>query len=246
MIKLFRKIRHKLLSENKFSKYLIYAVGEIILVVIGILIALQINNWNTERENEKLRTFYMQSLVNDLAKDTVDINRIIRIQKADLESTQKFLKRIHNPTATIDTIIKMAKKEYDYSFIVKRDYANNTFNTIISSGNIELLDKELVDKLMDLNGLQIDQLERFYSHIDYYQNIMSDYMASFPIYSEVTKNDLVDRVIWNDINEKELIGKFTAGLGVRLFMFKNTISGHLRVKEKSIEIISFIENTFKK
>lgn len=53
MIKFFRKIRQKLLDENRFSKYLIYAIGEIVLVVIGILIALQINNWN---ENEKIKT----------------------------------------------------------------------------------------------------------------------------------------------------------------------------------------------
>ncbi|MDC6387416.1 DUF6090 family protein [Maribacter sp. PR1] len=46
MIKFFRRIRQKLLTENKFSKYLLYAIGEIILVVIGILIALSINNWN--------------------------------------------------------------------------------------------------------------------------------------------------------------------------------------------------------
>ncbi|MDH3321854.1 MAG: hypothetical protein OEM04_02630 [Flavobacteriaceae bacterium] len=50
MIKFFRKIRQQLLTENKFSKYLIYALGEIFLVVIGILIALQINNWNQERQ----------------------------------------------------------------------------------------------------------------------------------------------------------------------------------------------------
>jgi len=47
MIKFFRKIRQRLLTENKFSKYLIYAIGEIILVVIGIIIALQGNNWNS-------------------------------------------------------------------------------------------------------------------------------------------------------------------------------------------------------
>lgn len=50
MIKFFRRIRQKLLTESKFSKYLLYAIGEIILVVIGILIALQINNWNEERK----------------------------------------------------------------------------------------------------------------------------------------------------------------------------------------------------
>ncbi|NND94279.1 MAG: hypothetical protein HKN45_05395 [Flavobacteriales bacterium] len=51
MIKFFRHIRQRLLSESKFSKYLLYAIGEIILVVIGILLALQINNWNTQRLN---------------------------------------------------------------------------------------------------------------------------------------------------------------------------------------------------
>jgi hypothetical protein len=50
MIKLFRKIRQKMLSENKFRKYITYAVGEVILVVIGILIAVSINNWNQERQ----------------------------------------------------------------------------------------------------------------------------------------------------------------------------------------------------
>jgi hypothetical protein len=51
MVKFFRKIRQQLLSENKFTKYLMYAVGEIVLVVIGILIALSINHWNDQRKN---------------------------------------------------------------------------------------------------------------------------------------------------------------------------------------------------
>mgnify|MGYP001591841413 CR=1 FL=1 len=55
MIKFFRRIRQGLLSENKFSKYLLYAIGEIILVVIGILIALQINNWNEKRKNDNIK-----------------------------------------------------------------------------------------------------------------------------------------------------------------------------------------------
>ena len=59
MIKFFRKIRQRLLSENKFSKYLIYAIGEIILVVIGILIALSINNWNENKKDRKLEKEFL-------------------------------------------------------------------------------------------------------------------------------------------------------------------------------------------
>ena len=54
MIAFFRKIRQRLLSENRFTKYLLYALGEIILVVIGILIALGISNWNESKKNRDL------------------------------------------------------------------------------------------------------------------------------------------------------------------------------------------------
>ena len=69
MIKFFRKIRQKLLTENKFSKYLIYAIGEITLVVIGILIALNINNRNELRKNEQTVIFNLQEIQNDLLTD---------------------------------------------------------------------------------------------------------------------------------------------------------------------------------
>jgi hypothetical protein len=64
MIKFFRKIRQRLVAESKFSKYLLYAIGEIILVVIGILFALQINNWNSERLAQKtIRNYYERMYV---------------------------------------------------------------------------------------------------------------------------------------------------------------------------------------
>lgn len=71
MIKRFRNIRHTLLNEGKTSRYLKYAIGEIVLVVIGILIALQINNWNEDRkENLNLRAIY-SNLLFDLKADSV-------------------------------------------------------------------------------------------------------------------------------------------------------------------------------
>ena len=80
MIKLFRNIRKNLLIEDKTSKYLKYAIGEIVLVVIGILIALQINNWNQNRiENEALRGYLKNiksNIKNDL-KQASDLNFVL-------------------------------------------------------------------------------------------------------------------------------------------------------------------------
>jgi hypothetical protein len=74
MIKFLRKIRQKLFAENKFGKYIIYAIGEIALVVIGILIALSVNNNNEERKLQKLETKSLQELKRALALDLIDID----------------------------------------------------------------------------------------------------------------------------------------------------------------------------
>lgn len=74
MIKFFRNIRQSLIMENKTSKYLKYAIGEIVLVVIGILIALQINNWNQNRINKDYELKMLRELVEDLKLDTTFMN----------------------------------------------------------------------------------------------------------------------------------------------------------------------------
>jgi len=86
MIKFFRKIRQRLLAENKISKYLLYAIGEIVLVIIGILIALQINNWNEENKERLVEKQRYQNILNDLVDDEATINQMITdlIQKQDL------------------------------------------------------------------------------------------------------------------------------------------------------------------
>jgi len=65
-----------MLTENKFSKYLLYAIGEIVLVVIGILIALSINNWNNNNKDRKLEKLYISGLINDLEGDSIAIAQI--------------------------------------------------------------------------------------------------------------------------------------------------------------------------
>lgn len=92
MIKFFRTIRKDLISENKTGKYLKYAIGEIILVVIGILIALSINNWNEEIKNRAFEKEILEQIRANLIKDKLTLESIQANFENAMNSTDKVLK----------------------------------------------------------------------------------------------------------------------------------------------------------
>ncbi|TFV93633.1 hypothetical protein E4S40_15430 [Algoriphagus kandeliae] len=93
MISFFRKIRQKLLSQKRITRYLIYALGEILLVVIGILIALSINNWNEDRKNKIKERELLNELTKDLREDLV----MLEFQLSQSDSILKYLNVLKNP-----------------------------------------------------------------------------------------------------------------------------------------------------
>ena len=90
MLRFFRQIRQRLLTDNKFSKYLLYAVGEILLVVIGILIALQVNNWNTARTEENELNAYLLTISQNIQSDLP----VIQALKAQRDSVRANARKI--------------------------------------------------------------------------------------------------------------------------------------------------------
>ena len=104
MIKFFSKIRQKMLTESKFGKYLLYAIGEIILVVIGILIALGINNWNQERKNTSLRKSYLENLKVDLKKDIENLEQLNTINTSSETEGFYLAEFFDNTLLEVDTL----------------------------------------------------------------------------------------------------------------------------------------------
>jgi len=86
MIKFFRKIRQNMIKENRTSKYLLYAIGEIALVVIGILIALSINNWNENKKEEVILKSHLSTIIEILENDKAQLLTLIQSRK---ESTKQ-------------------------------------------------------------------------------------------------------------------------------------------------------------
>lgn len=132
MIKFFKKPRYDLMEKNKTGKYFKYAIGEIILVVIGILIALQINNWNESRNQSKKELLLMSNLKNDIKEDIISLERqdsiflifqtngAIGIELFNLAKTVK----------DIDSVAKLVPEGIWNELYIN----NNTYNEMINSG----------------------------------------------------------------------------------------------------------------
>ncbi len=107
-MKIFRKIREKLISGNKFSKYLMYAIGEIILVVIGILIALQINNWNQARKDDRALKEYLVKIKSHTIEDLRQLDTLIKYRTQLVDQCKKARIRVLDKTEDEDLFLFMS------------------------------------------------------------------------------------------------------------------------------------------
>lgn len=138
MIKFFRKIRQALLTENKFSKYLLYAVGEIVLVVIGILIALQLNTWKDENQAKKEELKILKSVYNEMTENLIQFDQIYFMHQKKQNSLKAIL---------FSNLNKYSLSQFDS---LGNNYLNSAtynpsfsiYNTLVSSGKIELVTKD--------------------------------------------------------------------------------------------------------
>ena len=96
MINFFRKIRKQLADDNKPLKYMRYAIGEIVLVVVGILIALSINNWNENKKTIRLEKQYLERLELDLVQDTLYFNRRLKESQEVIENHYELVHLIYD------------------------------------------------------------------------------------------------------------------------------------------------------
>ena len=114
MLKLFRRIRRKLIADGRIGQYLAYALGEIILVVIGILIALSINNWNERKQDRQRLHNVFAMLIEDIADDTLDVRQVL-----DFHDSRKdlFLKVMNDSLSRED---KMACRACDLATLYRQ------------------------------------------------------------------------------------------------------------------------------
>ncbi len=174
------------MEKNKTGKYFKYAIGEIILVVIGILIALQINNWNENRKKIAQEQYIFERL-------KVDIQTDLKVISSEMESISKSTREL---TSCINVILGNTESSLidfrtNLNSLLSLHFFNQnrtTFNNIVSSGQIEFIQ----------NKVLTDSITQYYNYnykgwdtamIDYTRNIMAPFMLNFDHMPQGNVND---------------------------------------------------------
>jgi Family of unknown function (DUF6090) len=177
MIKFFRKIRYSLLETEKTGKYFKYAIGEIILVVIGILIALSINNWNEDRKESIKETAILTELHKDFINNLMQFENVKSVHFNSLKSAEKFKMYMNhsNLIAVKDSIAK-------YYFLAFNGVSYNPSNGVVES-------------LVSSGDYQIIKNDTLRNYLISWKDVLLDY----------TEEEVVSRKLWSEKIEPFII-----------------------------------------
>lgn len=144
MIKFFRRIRQNMLNENKFSKYLLYAIGEIVLVVFGILIALSINNWQQDNYNRKLEKRYITDLTNNLKKDSTSLQNLYKEALRASNAKDSIMEYLNKQDYKLDSL--SAYFMYQWNPYKIFSPSTSTIDEMKSNGHLKIIRNEAIRK----------------------------------------------------------------------------------------------------
>ncbi len=211
MIKFFRKIREQLLIDNKTGKYLKYAIGEIVLVVIGILIALQINNWNEDRKNSVKEKQYLTSFKNDLLINITELERVIEKSEFTSKHADTVLMIYQNEIRDVplDKLIRQIMTATGFTVYTSQE---GTIQDIVGSGTLDIIKNDsirlaigswegnlkMIREWEKMEKKSVDEYDGFImSNIDLFKDdpllVLTEERKDFLFSNRVFLNHLTDR-----------------------------------------------------
>jgi len=187
MIKFFRKIRQRMLSAGKFRKYIIYAIGEIILVVFGILIALQINNWNENEKAEDKEIKLLIELKDDLIETKNDLITDIEKVQRILETTNNQYKAIIKNQISDRSPYKISQGDIFSSALLYPKLS--AYEAIQSEGITIISNDNLRNEITDFYQLQLKRVVNTESILEELNlKVLKPYLNTFSSYGSTCKD----------------------------------------------------------
>lgn len=240
MPKFFRNIRIKSIELSKVKNYLLYAVGEIILVAIGILLALQVSNWNEERNNDVKRKKYYDALVKDLRADTQDINFLVNYWQTQLDSLTQLKKELATEYNLDTLLVKLAAGQIIVRPIT--EFTNTTYNTLVVSGDMRLIDDSVQQKLKQLivteskfipvmNNIGQAAANEDIKAREYFMEVPGIYFTSF------INNRLALQYLYNSESKTQALRHLNQALSGYLVAFQSSIHFSTLILEEQRKLI---------
>ena len=229
------------MEKNKTGKYLKYAIGEIVLVVIGILIALQINNWNEGRKKSSLTKTYRLKLIEELDSD---IKTLTLLDSMNLIYTSRILNHISNNDSTKQKIALPINQSHD-NYVIATFYSKTySINTLLNTGELSLFqdsEKQLIIQLKE----SLDRY-RFYETTEI-ETVYSDFRSiknEFDLISAYGySGKLGDQVMTNqELNDVQYY-KYRNFLAEILKLYEMQSAIYKRIKTLSEELVINLKET---
>lgn len=174
MLKFFRKIRQQLLSENHFSKYFLYGIGEILLVMIGILLALQVNNWNEARKNKETEQKILQSILSNLEEDSQTLAKVTSRYHLTLKNIKRLFEPLPIPDDSLAFISTRAAGVSNFIPIT------TAFDRSMSSGAFNLIDSDSVaQSIQRLYAFEYEGLKEVHTNLMIFQRQLMGLTSQF-------------------------------------------------------------------
>jgi hypothetical protein len=188
MIKFFQRIRQNILFENKGSKYLLYAIGEILLVVIGILIALEVNNWNEARKSRIVEIELLKTIKIDLDRTLDDVTADYKNYLKSQESGNKFKLFILGEDLPEDSIIH----HFNILNLDQHFFPNSIGYNVLKSSNMNIISNDslrmMITELYEVGFPRVKEFDESNPRWDIGALLQPYYKKHFYLTDEILEN----------------------------------------------------------
>ena len=241
MIKFFRRIRQQLLKENQMKKpvlsrvekYTLYAIGEILLVVIGILIALQVNNWNTQRKEIQLNQNNLSNLKDDAQDNLAKLDRYIQRAEGYVQKVDKLWENNEE---------KISKSDLDSIGIIRQTFflKDDTYREMIANGQLKLVSEDVKKLLGDISS-QFKSVNKIDEHNTLILNNQHLKMGEFFILKRLNRTSQYEVTINTHVDQEQALLVYKNYINFCYDWMKTQRYFYSEMKKAQLELIELLE-----
>ena len=159
MTRIFNTIRQRMLAENRFTRYMVYAIGEIVLVMVGILLALQVSTWNQERQARKKEQVLLQELHDEFVMNKAQLEEVVANHAKALAAAEATIAEFPIDITTLD-LDSFRVRRQGFGTHWTFNPSQGIINSLVNTSSFDLIsDPELRKLLVSWNDVLVDYQE---------------------------------------------------------------------------------------